>query len=156
MADDTDRTVVWRRPGSPTGTTQTPPDETGWRREPVHAGDTTTNVNQSTAGSQPYAYAGPSPVRVAVWRTQRIIYYIFGVVEAFIAIRFVLRVLAANPTSAFTQWVYNISWVFAFPFNGVVPDTVAGGSVVEWFSLIALLIYALVSVALAALIALLI
>lgn len=155
MADDRDRTVVWRRPGSPSGTTQRPPDETGWRREPVQAGDTTTNVNQQNASRQPYAYA-VSPVRIAVWRAQRIIYYIFGVVEAFIAIRFLLRVLAANPTSVFTQWVYNISWVFVFPFNGVVPDTVAGASVIEWFSLIALLIYALVSIALAALIALLI
>src|SRR5579862_5536306 len=145
MADESNRTTIWRRPGTPNGTTVQPgSDDPGWRREPVRAGDTTTNVNQANTGYARPQYAAPSPVRLAVWRAQRVIYYVFGVVEAFIAIRFILRVLSANPSSPFTQWIYNISWVFVFPFNGVVPDTAAGGSVIEWFSLIALLIYAIV------------
>ena len=129
------------------------PDALGRRHEPVRAGDIAANVNQRPR----YVYGlTASPVRVAVWRAQRVIYYVFGVVEAFIAIRFMLRVLSANLTSPFTQWIYNISWVFVFPFSGVVPDTVAGGSTIEWFALIGLIIYALVSVALAALVALII
>jgi hypothetical protein len=153
--DDSTRTMIWRRPGAASGTPgQRPSGEPGWRREPVRPGEITTNLNQPNAGYPPYPAV--SPVRLAVWRAQRIIYYVFGVVEAFIAIRFLLRVLAANPGSPFTHWVYTISWVFAFPFNGVLPDAVAGASVIEWFSLIGLLVYALVSVALAALIGLLI
>lgn len=153
--DDRDRTVVWRPAGATQRTQERQADSPGLRREPVRTGDAIANVNQP-GRSYGYVAAPPNPVRLAVWRAQRIIYYVFGVVEAFIAIRFVLRLLSANPTSPFVQWVYNISWAFVFPFNGVVPDTVAGGSVLEWFSLIALLIYALVSVAVAALIGLLI
>jgi len=144
--------MVWRRQSS-TSTVSNEADQAGLRREPVRPGDTVTNVNQPTSG---YRSIGPSATQLAVWRAQRLIYYIFGVVEAFIAIRFILKVLAANPSSLFTQWMYNISWVFVFPFNGVVPNAVTGASAIEWFSLIALVVYALVSVALANLIGLLI
>lgn len=111
------------------------------------------NVNQPT----PYyaAAATPSATQLAVWRAQRIIYYVIGVVQAFIAIRFILKLLGANPTSMFTQLIYNISWVFVFPFNGVVPDTTSGSLTIEWFSLIAMVVYSLVGVGLAKLLSLL-
>jgi hypothetical protein len=153
MEDDPDRTLVWRPAGS--SATSRPPDTTGERlREPVRAGDTTTNVNQPSSGWRPPI--APTATQLAVWRAQRIIYYVFGIIQAFIAVRFILKLLSANPTSPFTQFIYNISWVFVFPFNGVVPDTVVSGSVFEWFTLISLVVYALVSVALAKLIGLLV
>jgi hypothetical protein len=155
--DDTDRTVVWRRRETPVGREPLPGDPVV---EPVRAGDPTVNVNQPTSAYQPaptYApVVGPTATQLAVWRAQRIIYYIFGVIEAIILIRFILKLLAANTGSAFTQIVYNVSWVFVFPFNGVVPNFSSGGTVFEWFSLIALVVYALVSLGLARLIALLI
>ena len=156
--DDTDRTVVWRRPEAPAGMAHTPQDGVvlGDRlREPVRVGDPALNVNQPSPGS---AYVPPVPTvtQLAVWRAQRIIYYVFGIVQAFILIRFILKLLAANPSSPFTQIIYNISWVFVFPFNGVVPNFTIGSTVFEWFSLIALVVYALISMALAKLIALLI
>ena len=151
--DDPERTRLWRRP-QPGSTIPWPEEGVGDRlREPVRAGDTVANVNQSGL-----AYVPPTPptvTQLAVWRAQRVIYYVFGVVQAFIAIRFILKMLNANPASAFTQIIYNISWVFAFPFSGVVPNTASDGYVFEWFSLIAIIIYALVSIALAKLLALL-
>jgi len=149
-----ERTVVWRRPN--TGPVASDPVVAPGARlqEPVRTGETSVNVNQP--GYPPYGYApGPTATQVAVWRAQRIIYYVFGVVQAFIAIRFVLKLLAANPASAFTQIIYNVSWVFVFPFNGVVPNTASGSSVLEWFSIIAIVVYALVAVGLAKLISLL-
>ncbi|HVA25132.1 MAG TPA: hypothetical protein VMW62_12160 [Chloroflexota bacterium] len=124
-------------------------------REPVQAGDPVVNVNQPSSGVA-YGAAVPTAAQLAVWRAQRIVYYVFGVIQAFILIRFILKVLAANPSSPFTQIIYNVSWVFVFPFNGVVPNYTAGATVFEWFSLIALVVYALISVALAKLIGLLI
>jgi len=153
--DDPERTRVWRRPPAGNSTIQRTDEPAGGRlSEPVRTGDTIANVNLPTP--TPYVPPpAPTVTQLAVWRAQRIIYYVFGVVEAFIAIRFILRMLNANPASAFTQIVYNISWVFVFPFNGVVPNTASGGYVFEWFSLIAIIVYALASVALARLLALL-
>ena len=150
--DEEERTVVWRRPPAVADRTYVEASE-GRLREPVHAGDSV-NVNQPSAGHAYVAPVAPTATQLAVWRAQRIIYYIFGVIEAFIAVRFILKLLDANPSSAFTQVIYNISWVFVFPFNNVVPNTVSGGSVFEWFSLIAIVVYALVSMGLAKLIAL--
>jgi hypothetical protein len=145
-----ERTMVWRRPNS--GTVAS--DPAGERlREPVRTGETSVNVNQPGYGG--YPRAGPTATQLAVWRAQRIIYYVCGVVQAFIAIRFILKLLAANPASPFTQIIYNVSWVFVFPFNGVVPDTTSASSVLEWFSIIAIVVYALVAVGLGKLIGLL-
>lgn len=151
--DDRERTMVWRRPDTP-GAASTP--ETGRDEkpnEPTRAGEPVVNLNQPASG-YPYMPA-PTPLQRAVWRAQRIIYYIFGIVQAFILIRFILKLLAANAGSTFTQVIYNVSWVFVFPFYGVVPNYTAGGSVLEWYSLVAVVVYALVSVALAKLIGLL-
>jgi len=70
--------------------------------------------------------------------------------QALIAIRFILKLIAANPANPFTQGVYAVSWVFAFPFSGVVPNVnIGAGAVIEFFSLIAILVYVLASIALA-------
>lgn len=149
--DDSERTVVWRRPQ----TTADEPTLDNVRREPVQVGDSNVNLNQPSTG---YGYrpAVPTALQLAVWRAQRVVYYVFGVIQAFILIRFILKLLAANPSSTFSQIIYNISWVFVFPFNGVIPNYTIGGTVIEWFSLIALAVYALIGVALAKLIGLLI
>ncbi|MFI5267141.1 MAG: hypothetical protein ACHQ7M_07170 [Chloroflexota bacterium] len=123
--------------------------------EPVRAGEPVVNLNQPSSG-YPSTPVAPTATQLAVWRAQRVIYYVFGIIQAFILIRFILKLLAANPSSAFTQIIYNVSWVFVFPFNGVVPNFAIGGTVFEWFSLIALAVYALITVALAKLIGLLI
>lgn len=148
--DERERTLVWRRPPAET----VPETGPGARlREPVQSGDAAVNVNQPGYGYR--GPVGPTAAQLAVWRVQRMIYYVFGVVQAFIAIRFILKLLAANPSSPFTQIIYNISWVFVFAFNGVVPDTASGSSVLEWFSIVAIVVYALVAVGLAKLIGLL-
>ncbi len=152
---DREKTLVWRRPANSTVPATTPGERL---REPVQPGstDTAVNVNQPGYGGTYGGYrAGPTPTQLAVWRAQRVIYYVFGVVQAFIAIRFVLKLLGANPTSPFTQIIYNISWIFVFMFNGVVPNSTSGNMVFEWFSIIAIVVYALVSVGLAKLLALL-
>lgn len=156
--EDPERTVIWRRPGSGTNGVARRTEEGGPVVEPVRSGDPVVNVNQP--GTEPHgllAPSPPSPVQVAVWRAQRVIYYIAGLIEVIVAIRFILKLIAANPTSPFVQGVYGVSWVFAFPFNGVVPNLqLAGSSVIELFCLVAIAVYVLASVALAKLLDLLI
>ena len=155
MMNDPDRTVVWRHPDSSAVETPVTAEGPGRVVEPVHPEQV--NVNATTGPRYGAPVVSPNPIRLAVWRAQRVIYYIFGIIEALIAIRFVLKLIAANPTNPFTQGVYGVSWVFDFPFSGIVANVnVGAGATIEFFSLVAILVYALASIALAKLLDLLI
>jgi YggT family protein len=81
-----------------------------------------------------------------------IIYGIGGFIEALIGLRFVLRLLGANPASGFVDMVYSWSTPFVAPFSGifgqnatVVPGTgVVTQSVFDWTALVALLVIGLI------------
>lgn len=84
---------------------------------------------------------GVSPAVVAA----RAIYFIFGVIEAFIVLRMVLLLLAANQSNAFVDFIYSISSIFVAPFFGIFGYTPTyGASVFEISSLVAIIVYALV------------
>ena len=85
------------------------------------------------------------------WVT-RVIYFVLGVIEVIMGLRFVFRLLGANPDSAFVRALYNLSLVFVAPFNGIFNDQTLGNtSVFEVSTLIAMLIYALIAWGLVAL-----
>jgi hypothetical protein len=85
----------------------------------------------------------------------RIIYFIFGVIIAFIALRFVLLLLGANQGSGFVDFVYGVSGLFVAPFYGIFNNTPAfGASVLDVSSIVAIIIYALISWALVTLVTL--
>ncbi len=80
-----------------------------------------------------------------------LIYAIGGFIEMIIGLRFVLRLLGANPASGFVQWVYDWSTPFVAPFAGIFgqESTITGAGVVttsvfDWTALIALIIIGLV------------
>lgn len=75
----------------------------------------------------------------------RIVYWVFGVIETLIALRFVMRVLGANAAAPFTAFIYRISAVFMAPFLAVFRTQDVQGAAFEWSALLALLIYALVA-----------
>lgn len=82
----------------------------------------------------------------------RLIYFIFGVIIAFIALRFILLLLAANQGSPFVDFVYAVSGLFVAPFYGVFGNTPQfGASVVDVSSVVAIVVYALVAWAVASL-----
>jgi YggT family protein len=63
--------------------------------------------------------------------------------EAMIGLRFLLKLIAANPSNPFAQLVYGFTDLFLWPFQGLT-ITPAGpnGMVLEISSLIAMLVYA--------------
>ena len=76
----------------------------------------------------------------------RLIYFIFGVIIAFIALRFILLLLAANQGSPFVDFVYAVSGLFVAPFYGVFGNTPQfGASVVDVSSVVAIVVYALIA-----------
>jgi uncharacterized protein YggT (Ycf19 family) len=85
-------------------------------------------------------------------RTVHIVYLVFGVIEALIAIQVILKLLAANPSAGFTSLIYNVTQPFVALFQGVFPDAQSKGSVLEVSSLLAILVYALLAFGLASLV----
>jgi hypothetical protein len=79
----------------------------------------------------------------------RFIWTILGIVNALLAIRFILKLLGANPAAGFTDLIYSITQPLVAPFAGVIRTTTAGTSTFEWFTILAMVVYWLVAWALA-------
>ncbi len=83
----------------------------------------------------------------------RLTYFIVGVIIAFIGVRFVLLLLAANQGSAFVDFIYGVSGFFVAPFYGIFGNTPQfGASVVDVSSVVAIIVYALVAWAIVSLV----
>ena len=83
--------------------------------------------------------------RATVYKLQQAIYLLFGLLEGLIAIRFVLRLLGANPAAAFAAFIYGITAPFVAPFVGIFGTPAFNGSVLEWHSIVAIIVYMLVA-----------
>lgn len=69
----------------------------------------------------------------------------FGVLEGLIGLRLLLKLIAANPDNPFAQFVYGVTGPFLWPFVGLTRTPAAQGIVLEIHSIIALFVYALLS-----------
>ena len=68
---------------------------------------------------------------------------ILGLLEILLGLRFVLKLIAANPNSGFAAFIYGITKPFLAPFTALVGTPSSGGTVVEVTTLIAMAVYAL-------------
>lgn len=80
------------------------------------------------------------------------VYAVAGFIELLIGLRFLFRLLGANPASAFVNWIYEWSTPFVVPFAGIFGQdaTVAGegvvtASVFDWTALVALIVYGFIA-----------
>lgn len=87
-----------------------------------------------------------------VFRAYQVVWYILGVIEVLLAFRVLLKLLAANPGSGFTQFIYGVSAPLAVPFLGVITSSTVGRSVLEWSTLLAMIVYLVVAYGIAKLI----
>jgi hypothetical protein len=86
--------------------------------------------------------------RALVMRINGVIGFLLGLLETLLALRFILRLANANPTNDFVDFIYGVSSWFIRPFNDIFTDQALDqGSVVEWSTLFAMLIYFLVGMA---------
>ena len=79
-----------------------------------------------------------------IGRINGIIWLLFGVLEALIGLRVILKIIAANPENSFAHFIYTTSRLFLAPFFGLVGEPTSDGSVLEVTSLVAMLFYLLV------------
>ncbi len=88
-----------------------------------------------------------SPSTKPLYRGTQIVWYIVGILEALLAFRFVLKLLGANSAAGFTSFIYNVTYPFAAPFLNVFRRTVVEGVTFEWTTLLAMLVYWLIALA---------
>jgi hypothetical protein len=74
----------------------------------------------------------------------RVMWFMVGLLEGVLALRFLLAIMAANPRNAFAATVYGLTGPFVAPFRTLFATPQADGSVVELYTLVAMLVYFLV------------
>lgn len=117
-------------------------------------------VTKPVATEQPVATADDTVVdttrkehRITV--AERIVYLVGGILLAILALRFLLRLLGANSGAGFADFIYTISHPFVTPFFGLFNyHEQFGVSRFEFETLIAMVVYAIVMVIVAKIVAL--
>jgi uncharacterized protein YggT (Ycf19 family) len=78
---------------------------------------------------------------------RRFLYYLLDVFEALLGIRFLLKAFGASTASGFVRFIYGITSPLIAPFRGIFPPYEDGGLMIEWASLVAIAVYALLTYA---------
>jgi hypothetical protein len=99
----------------------------------------------STIGAKPInAHSVVTPIRMR-FRMAQFVWYILGVIEILLVLRFIFKFIGANVSAGITQFIYTVSLPFAGAFTNVVGPSVVGRSVFDWSILLAMVIYALIA-----------
>ena len=113
--------------------------------------DSSTTVTESTVQTNGMPVSpGEHPAKTytkkkAIFRAYQVIWYILGVIEVLLTFRIVLKALGANSYSGFANLIYALSNPLALPFRGIFQTNVVEGSVFEWSTIVAGLVYAILA-----------
>jgi uncharacterized protein YggT (Ycf19 family) len=78
------------------------------------------------------------------FRAAAVVWFVVGVVEIFIAARFLGKLFGASAHSAFVNFIYQVSGPMVAPFTGIFGDTGSRTNTFETASLVALVVYAVI------------
>jgi len=81
--------------------------------------------------------------RLGLFQVTRIVSSILVLLEVLLGLRFILKLIAANPDSGFAAFMYGITGPFVAPFTGLIGTPTSGGTILEVTTLIAMAVYAL-------------
>jgi uncharacterized integral membrane protein len=82
--------------------------------------------------------------RLVVGRVAALIWLAFGVLISLIALRVLLKLIAANPANPFANLVYDFTDLFLWPFWGITGTPSVQGMVLEIPAIIAIFVFALI------------
>jgi YggT family protein len=109
--------------------------------ERVVAPPTAAAVDQVNATAyDPYAER-----RRTSYRLVQAIWLLFGIVEGLLAIRFILKLLGANESAGFANFINAATGPFVAPFNNLFGNPASGGSVLELNTIVAIVVYMLLA-----------
>lgn len=116
--------------------------EATYRAQQQGAYQTRQNARRAAAGEErayTTAYAIAKLIDYLGW--------VLLVLEIALGLRFLLKVIGANPANAFTNFLYSLTGIFLFIFNGIVTNPTFGpghADVFEVTTLIAMIVYGLI------------
>jgi uncharacterized protein YggT (Ycf19 family) len=93
--------------------------------------DTTAPVRSSVTADSPYNFRAVAAVG-----------FVVGVIDIFIAARFLGKLLGASSQSAFVNFIYQVSSPMVAPFKGIFANGGTGANSFETASLVAIAVYA--------------
>jgi len=103
-----------------------------------------TNAPVATTGSEVHEVTTATPTASTV--IARVIWWVAGVILALLAVRFILALLGANPGNGFANFIYTTSHPFVAPFFSLFSfNQRLGVGRFEIYTLVAMLVYALVA-----------
>jgi hypothetical protein len=109
----------------------------------------TTEVRETSAqpgGAQVQRSSVSQTTRLSgVGVAQRIVWFIVGVIDALIAIRFILLLLGANRDAGFVDFIYGITGGLVAPFTGIFGQPTFGSFMFDWSSVLAVIVYTLIA-----------
>jgi hypothetical protein len=83
--------------------------------------------------------------RIFTFKATQLIWLLFGILEALIALRIGLKLIGANPESPIVALIYGFTYLFLFPFEGLIGSPSTGNMMLELSSMFAMLIYGLIA-----------
>lgn len=83
--------------------------------------------------------------RIFSFKATQLIWLLLGILEALIALRIGLKLVGANPESLIVSMIYGLTYIFLFPFEGLIASPTSGNYVFELASVFAMLLYALLA-----------
>jgi len=83
--------------------------------------------------------------RIFSFKASQLIWLLLGILEALIALRIGLKLIGANPESPIVALIYGFTYLFLFPFEGLIGSPSTGNMVLELSSMFAMLIYGLIA-----------
>ncbi|HCH00106.1 MAG TPA: hypothetical protein DE036_10180 [Actinobacteria bacterium] len=90
--------------------------------------------NAATSGLKP-----PTEISSSI-KASQIVDYVFWIMVAIVLLRFAFKLIGANSHNAFVTLIYNATAPVVDIFRGIVGDVVSGTMVIEFSSLIAIII----------------
>jgi hypothetical protein len=78
------------------------------------------------------------------FRAVAVVGFVVGIVDIFIAARFLGKLLGASPHSAFVNFIYQVSSPLVAPFTGIFGNAGSGANSFETASLVAIVVYAVI------------
>jgi len=83
--------------------------------------------------------------RLFSFKATQLIWLGLVMLEALIALRIGLKLIGANPENPFAAFVFGLSHIFLFPFEGLIGTPTSGGLTLQLSSIIGMLVYALLA-----------
>jgi hypothetical protein len=83
--------------------------------------------------------------RIFTFKATQLVWLLFGILIALIALRIGLKLIGANSASPIVALIYGFTGLFLFPFTGLIGSPTSGNMVLELSSVFAMLVYGLIA-----------